>query len=173
MARTGLVFLASTPLVLVGTSGCSGAFRTDSADPTVVTWAGPAGTYLELAPVDSPDSVALLIEISDTSWELRYGDYWRTAQESGTFDVSVDEDGYWVGASLMLPTGLDVGASAQGTTVLDQTSVETWYGTFEDAFVVDVWAGDFRGNAAFASGVGPIQLTWQGVDWDIIYYEHD
>lgn len=152
-------------------SACSGEFDQASGDPSVADWGGPAGNWLELTPEGAPDSLPLLLSIDEDGWELRYGDTWSSAQEQGLLPVTVDATGYQVDDSLLVPAGLEVGSSAQGTTILERGTVEVWYGTFDDALVVDVGEGTFRGEAAFAVEVGPIRLTWEGRTWELAYYE--
>ena len=153
--------------------GCSGSFQDQAGQATAQDWGGPPGTYLELIPAGAPDGLPLLVEIGADQWELRYGETWRTAQELGTVAASADGDGYRVGDSLLVPAGLEVGASADGSTIQERGPVETWYGTFEDALTVEVGGGDFRGTAAFAADVGPILLAWQGLDWELAWYERE
>lgn len=152
--------------------GCSGEFRAPE-ETRLATWAGPAGTWLTLGPEGAPDSVPLMIHVEEDAWELRYGEPWRTATEAGIYDVATDAVGYRVDDSLLLPAGLEVGSSADGTTILDQGEVEVWYGTFPDALTVEVGQGTFQGEAVFADGVGPIRLRYAGRTWELVGYSRD
>lgn len=150
-------------------AACSGG----EAEPlwSLEDWGGPAGAFYELIPLDAPDSVPLLVQVSADSWELRYGDNWRTAQDQGEAARQVGGQGYVVGSSMLLPAGLEVGSSAQGTTIEASGEREVWYGTFPDVLSVEVGEGEFSGPAAFAAGVGPILLSFGGREWELAGYE--
>lgn len=150
---------------------CSAEFVGGSDPATLEAWGGPAGAYLELAPIGEPDSPALLIEIDRDGWDLRYGTGWSGAQELGARGLVIDELGYAVGESLLVPAPVEEGASAQGSTILRRGELEVWYGTFPDAIEVEVGGGELAGEAAFGAGIGPLRLTWQGRAWELVYYE--
>lgn len=157
------------PLALVA---CSGDFVAPE-ESHLSTWAGPAGTWLTLGPQGAPDSVPLMIHVEQDAWELRYGEPWRAATDAGAYAVTTDAVGYHVDDSLLLPAGLEVGSSAEGTTIVDQGEVEVWYGTFPDALTVEVGQGPFQGEAVLADGVGPILLRFSGRTWELWGYSRD
>ncbi len=136
-------------------------------------WGGPAGAFYELVPLDEPDSLPLLVQVEADTWEFRYGDNWRTAQQQGEAERTVGGQGYLVGTSLLLPSELEVGSSAQGTRIQARGEVEVWYGSFPDVLSVEVGEGELAGPAAFAAGVGPILLSWGGKEWELAGYELD
>lgn len=159
------------PALLV-LAACSGEFRAPE-ETELQSWAGPEGSWLSYCPIGAPDSVPLMVYIAQDSWELRYGEPWRTATEQGLYPVVADAVGYRVDDSLLLPASLEVGTSADGTTIQEQGEVEVWYGTFPDVLTVEVGEGTFRGEAAFADGVGPILLSYGGRTWELLGYQRD
>lgn len=150
---------------------CSAEFVNEPGPASNSDWGGPVGAYLELAPVGMPDSPALLIEVGETEWEIRYGTGWSGAQVLDLVDVVSDGTGYAVGDSMLVPAPVEQGASAGGSTITAQGQVEVWYGIFADAISVEVGSGAFAGDAAFASGVGPLLLDYEGKSWELVYYE--
>ena len=158
-------------LLVLLSMACSVEFVGGSGDLSILDWGGPPGAYLELAPQGMPDSPALLIEVGEDAWEIRYGSGWSGAQVLGMVDVRADSTGYAAGDSMLVPQPIEVGSTAEGSTITARGEVEVWYGTFPDAVEVDVGGGDFVGSAAFAPGVGPIRLDYQGKSWELVYYE--
>lgn len=158
-------------MLLLLALACSAEFVGGADAATAEEWGGPVDSYLELAPQDFPDSPALLIEITRAGWEIRYGSSWSSAQDLDRLTVLADSTGYRVGDSLLLPVPVQVGTEVQGTRIVARGELEVWYGTFPDAVEVEVGQGEMAGAAAFAPGVGPLRLEYQGKAWELVYYE--
>ena len=81
------------------------------------------------------------------------------------------DDGLWIGETQLLPFRIEAESQGAGVRIVDIGSRETWYGTFEGVVTVEVDAGDWAGEQAFAEGIGLIEVTWRGEPWQLVYYE--
>lgn len=158
-------------MILVLLLACSEPFGAAQGDGSLADWGGPPGAFLELGPSADPQATPLLLEISEDSWELRFGATWRTAQELALLPVNVAQDGYRVDGTVVLPERMEPGESAGGTSVVADGEHEVWYGTFPDTRTVQIGDGAFRGRAVFAPGVGPIRLTFDSDEWELVTYD--
>lgn len=154
-------------MILVLALACAGGDRGAVAE---VGYAGAEGSEVHLAPPDAPDDLPILLRIEDGTWSLRSGARWADAADLGDYDLSLD-DGLWVDLSHLLPEPVAEGATGQGVEVVALGERSTWYGTFPDVATVAVAEGPFAGEAAFARGVGPIALTFDGALWEAVWYQ--
>lgn len=128
-------------------------------------YAGPMGRLIEWAPVGTPegDTVTLLVEHGLWTFEGADGTLRQLAWV-------LDEAGFAVEGTYLLPNRLAVGSSAEGVEVVATGAVDVWYGTFPDCVTVEVAAGDWAGTQVFARDIGLVAATWQG-SWEAVYYE--
>jgi hypothetical protein len=153
--------------MLLLTLACSGADRGEVAE---AGYAGADGSEIHLAPPDAPDDAPIIVRVEEGLWALREGTRWADAVELGEYEVSLD-DGLWVDLSHMLPDSVEAGATGDGVEVVEMGERSTWYGTFPDVATVLVDEGPFAGEGAFARGVGPIALTYDGALWEAVWYQ--
>jgi hypothetical protein len=151
-------------------AGCGGDDLSRSvADPTDYT--GPDGIYLIYGHAQDPaGGSALLLRAEASTWTLREGREWPTAEEVAALEIRTD-DGLRAGDTLLLPESLIEGESSEGATVVGFQETEVYYGTFVDTVVVDIADGDWAGAQVFALDIGLVALTWRGEARELIYYE--
>ncbi len=130
----------------------------------------PEGRYHEYAWAGAPTDTPMMLLVEGDQWQLRNGQSWNTATELGPFTVTTD-DGLWLGDTQLLPQQVGLDSATEQVEVTDMGSAEVYYGTFSSSVSVEILAGDFLGPATLAVEHGPIVLTWQGVTWELVYYE--
>jgi hypothetical protein len=128
------------------------------------------GRYSEYAWSSSPTDAPMMMLVDGNNWLLRNGTTWNTSIELGPFAVD-SADGLWVDDTLLLPQDVTLGAEQDGMMVTHRGSAEVYYGIFSQTASVEVAEGDFAGEHTLAIGHGPIVFTWQGVRWELVYYE--
>lgn len=135
-----------------------------------VDYLPPDGRYAEYTWAGTPTDAPMMLLAEDGQWSLRNGSSWNAATELGPFEVSTT-DGLWLGGTRLLPEQVSYGGVADGLAITDMGQHEVYYGSFPSTASVSVEDGDFAGEHTLAVGHGPIVLTWQGVTWELIYYE--
>ena len=128
------------------------------------------GRYSEYAWASSPTDSPMMLLVDGDQWQLRNGATWNTSTELGPFTVDAS-DGLWLDDTLLLPDQVTLGVEQDGMSVTHRGSAEVYYGTFSATATVEVADGDFAGEHTLAVGHGPIVFTWQGVRWELVYYE--
>jgi hypothetical protein len=131
---------------------------------------GPVGSRIELVPLGQPEATPRMLQMEAESWELRQGQRWREADTLALWAVS-RQDGLWVDESQLLPANIELGSAGRGVSVVDVGERETWYGVFPAVVTVEIEAGRFAGEAAFALNIGPIILTVDGAVLELVGYE--
>lgn len=137
---------------------CGEAASTSGAELRAVDYAGEVGTRAQFAPPGSPDEVPLALEIGEGQWTLRLGADWDDATPVSEHAVSTD--GALVVDGVELLPAKPAGA----------TDFTTYYGTFPDTVSSTVEEGAFAGHWVFARGLGPVLLTVDGVERELVYY---
>jgi len=153
--------------LLIGCAGGPGAVATGE---WAVDYLPVDGRYSEYAWAGAPTDSPMMLLVEGDQWQLRNGATWNTSTELGPFTVSTD-DGLWLDDTRVLPEQVALGEEIDGLTLTGMGSADVYYGTFSSTVSVELEAGAFAGPHTLAVGHGPIVLTWQGVTWELIYYE--
>ena len=142
-------------------------------------FAGPANRRWTFVPVveevANPDGPSLLVQSTDTAWEVRAGDRWRAAETIATWPVD-RTGGLTLDNTAMLPATVSVGATTDASEITATGEAEVYYGTFSDTATTTVAEGAWAGDQSFALDIGPIALRWRDPAgtadaWQLATYE--
>ncbi len=157
-------------LILCLLVACNSDTHTDDQGLWAVDYVGEPGTYLQLGPTGDPLlEPNLIIRMEETTWTLRQGMGWASAEELAEFDIDTSQ-GLKVGDDVLLPERLVEGQSSDGVEITAIGDAEVYYGIFPDTVTVDVQSGRWAGEQIFAAGVGLIYVTFDGESWEMVYY---
>jgi hypothetical protein len=113
----------------------------------------------------------LHLRSEDGLWTFRRGERWSDATVQGEYATELNDEGFFVGQSQVLPHRLEEGETSEhGVTVVALGELEVWYGTFPMVARVEVTEG-LPGEHAFAESVGPVRLELVDMVWELAYYE--
>ncbi len=127
--------------------------------------------FLQYGPAADPSGGPfLMIEVGTSSWELRYGSSWTETTDQEQLGYTGD-DGLALDGSVVLPAEIAQDAEQDGATVVAMGEAKVYYGTFDQCVQTFVSGGRVAGDWMFAPVVGPISLTLDGEEWELVYYE--
>ncbi len=150
---------------------CAGGGNPQGTGEHATDYLPPEGHYSEYGWAGAPSDAPMMLLVDESSWILRNGETWNTATELGTFAIRT-EDGVWIGDTHLLPEQVELGLEEDGITVTDMGHHEVYYGIFDNTVTVEVDEGELAGEHTLAVDHGPIVLTWEGVTWELVYYEN-
>lgn len=137
-------------------------------------YAGRSELHAEFGPDGDTGSTPWLLRLDGDAWEARDGLAWSDAAVMGAWTASIS-DGLWLDdgtdRTQLLPDRLVKGESGDGVSVVSLGEVDTWYGTFDDAVIVEVSDGRWAGEQAFARDFGLVIWTLDGETRELVYYE--
>lgn len=139
--------------------GCDEAAQTKGSAPIAADYAGIVGTVYGYAPAETPDATPVLLAITEGRWELRQGNDWDDAPPIAVYSVVVDAAITVEGVEL-LPSGFTAGEAYAG-----------YYGEFSDTATRNVEGGSFTGKWTFARDLGPVRLTLDGAELELVSYQ--
>ncbi len=144
---------------------------TSTSAQSAAAWLGEVDTYIQLGQPDAPaEPPYLILRVEEDSWTLREGEDWTTGTELAVMEVDTS-DGLVVGGERLLPDRPAEGESQDGAEVLSIGTAEVYYGSFEQALTVSVTGGRWAGEQIFGEGFGLISTTFDGEQWELVYYE--
>lgn len=150
---------------------CQGESSAGGGGRDAAEYTGEPGTWLELGTVSDPAATPHHIyRLEETTWTVREGTEWSTAEDLAEYTVDTSE-GLVVDGQRLLPARLAEGESQDGAEVLTIGEEEVYYGLFSDAVRVSVGSGTWAGEHVFAPGVGLIYTTVEGESWELVYYQ--
>ena len=166
---------------LLGVAACHEAGPPGSQGGLAEEYAPEPGATFEYVPegamealyASNPDGVGaaeglatLRVQATETTWELVEGEG-RTA----SLPWEVTDEGLFVGGSHLLPPRTGEGEESAGVVVEAAGEYATWYGTFSEASTARVADGELSGEATLARFLGPVQVSFAGKVWELVYYE--
>ena len=146
-------------VVLGALWGCKDDAGLTGSSTRAEDFAGRVGTVYAFAPYETPDDTPLLLAMEAASWETRTGEQWDDATLVAVYSVEVGESLLVEGVEL-LPPSPEAGSVYAG-----------YYGTYEDAVLRTITEGTFMGQWVFARDLGPVHLTINSVELELVSYQ--